>query len=235
MRSVDVCLSPDLINNYDLHSKLVVIVDILRATSCMTTGIACGVGSITPFESQDDCFAKKAEGYIVAGERGGKKIDGFDIGNSPFSYMEPQYKGADIAVTTTNGTRAIASASDADQIIIGSFLNLSAVVSYIKNQEKDVIVYCAGWKGRVSLEDTLFAGALCNQLDDFEPADDGVTIAVTQFLSSENDLLKTVSTSGHAKRLSKFNVIKDIAFCLEMDVYDVVPVIKNGTIINATA
>ena len=235
MRSVDVCLSPDLIDNYDLQNKLVVIVDILRATSCMTAGIACGVGSITPFESQEDCFAKKAEGFVIAGERGGKKIDGFDIGNSPFSYIKPQYKGANIAVTTTNGTRAIASASDADRVIIGSFLNLSAIVNYIKNAEKDVIVYCAGWKGRVSLEDTLFAGALCTQLVDFEYADDSVTIAVKQYQSSENDLLNTVRNSGHAKRLNKFNVIKDIEFCLEMDVYDVVPVLKNGTIINSTA
>ena len=108
MKTVDVCLSPDLMHLYDVRDKTVVIIDILRATSCMTTAFAHGINSITPFAKLEDCIAMKAKGYFTAGERDGKKVDGFDLGNSPFEYMEEKLKGKKIAFTTTNGTQAIA-------------------------------------------------------------------------------------------------------------------------------
>ena len=93
MPKVEVCFSPDLIERYSLDEKIVVVVDILRATSCMTSGIAHGVASIIPVATLEECKELQQAGYIAAAERGGQKVDGFDLGNSPFSYMNPEYTG----------------------------------------------------------------------------------------------------------------------------------------------
>src|SRR5882757_4175573 len=107
MRSIDVCVSPELMHLYDVQNRTVVVVDILRATSCMVTAFAHGATSITPFANLDECRDMKAKGYITSGERNGEKMPGFDKGNSPFEYAGDQVKGQRIAFTTTNGTQAI--------------------------------------------------------------------------------------------------------------------------------
>lgn len=230
-KSIYICLSPDLVHLYDLKGKIVVIVDILRATSCITTGLAHGVRSITPYESLEECRSMKQKGYYIAGERGGRKVNGFDIGNSPYSYMEPHLKDQKIAITTTNGTRAIEKSNDAEKIIIGAFLNLSAVENYLRLQESDVVILCAGWKGHINLEDSLYAGALALTLEsEFHYTDDAVLVAKALYKEMKGGMLHAIQNASHAKRLKKFNVIKDIEFCLTHDRYDVVPVLKNGEI-----
>ena len=231
MKSLDVCLSPDLISLYDLKGKITVAVDILRATSCITTGIANGIESIVPFASLDDCRAMRAQGYYIAGERGGEKVNDFDIGNSPFSYMEDYLRGEKVAVTTTNGTQVIDLSSESDEIIIGSFLNITAVAKYLKGKSNDVLIFCAGWKGRVNLEDTLFAGALVSMIEkDYVTSDDAVLIAKSLYQEHKLNMLGLILKSSHAQRLTKFNVNHDIEFCLTKDEYDVVPVMKDGRI-----
>src|SRR5688572_25235900 len=131
MKTIDVWLSPDLMHLYDVRDKTGVVIDVLRATSCMTRAFAHGINSVTPFAKVEDCIAMKAKGYFTAGERDGKKVDGFDLGNSPFEYMDEKLKGQKIAFTTTNGTQAIAKAIEAREIVIGSFLNLSAITKYL--------------------------------------------------------------------------------------------------------
>src|SRR5687768_8601493 len=165
MKKLDVCLSPDLMHLYKTDDRTVVVVDILRATSCMTTAFAHGIQSITPFAALEDCRAMKAKGYFTSGERDGKKVEGFDFGNSPFEYMSESLRGQMIAFTTTNGTQAIAKSMDAKEIVIGSFLNLSALANHIQSATDDILIVCAGWKGRFNLEDTLFAGALIEALE----------------------------------------------------------------------
>src|SRR5882672_9962544 len=107
MKSIDVCLSPELMHLYDVKDRTVVVVDILRATSCMVTAFAHGVDSITPFADLNACRVMKQKGYITSGERDGKMVDGFDKGNSPFEYTGADIRGKKIAFTTTNGTQAI--------------------------------------------------------------------------------------------------------------------------------
>ena len=187
MKTIDVCLSPDLMHLYDVRDKTVVIIDILRATSCMTTAFAHGINSITPFAKLEDCIAMKAKGYFTAGERDGKKVDGFDLGNSPFEYMEEKLKGKKIAFTTTNGTQAIAKAIEAREIIIGSFLNLSAVTSHLLESNNKVLLVCAGWKGKVNLEDTLFAGAIVDKVKDHIEPDCDAPLAAQHLYSMAKD------------------------------------------------
>ena len=231
MKTIDVCLSPDLMHLYKVHDKTVVVVDILRATSCMTTAFAHGIESITPFAKLEDALSMKSKGFYTAGERDGKKVDGFDLGNSPFEYMDQKLRDKKIAFTTTNGTQAIDKSRAAQEVVIGSFLNLSSVVRHLLFGKNNILIVCAGWKGKVNLEDTLFAGAVVEKLKDFiEPDCDAPLAAQRLYNMAKDDMVKFLSTSSHVKRLAKLNIHKDIEFCLTPDQYQVVPVLKDGVL-----
>ena len=230
--NLDVCLTPELLHLYPIEGKIVVVVDVLRATSCMTTAFAHGIKEIVPVKTVPECKTLKAQGFLAAAERNGVKQEGFDYGNSPFSYMSEEVKGKSLAMTTTNGTIAIKNAEKADQIIIGSFLNITAVKEYLKGENKDVLILCAGWKGRVNLEDTLFAGMLVEKLwNDFEVNHDGSLVAHSIYVNAGEDKLKFLNGCSHFRRLSKLNIQKDIEFCLQEDVYDVVPMVSGEKVI----
>lgn len=231
MKSLDICLSPDLIHLHEPEGRTAVIVDILRATSCMTAGIGSGVHHIRPFASLEECVSMREKGYLIAGERNGQKVDGFDLGNSPFDYMDVKVQGKNVAVTTTNGTVAIEKASGADEIIIASFLNISRVAEYILSLENDVLIICAGWKGKVNLEDTLFAGALTERLiPSFTLACDASGVALAAWQQMKGDLTGHILSSSHAKRLKRLSIEKDITYCLKSDEFDALPVLRNGSI-----
>jgi 2-phosphosulfolactate phosphatase len=228
MKSLDVCLSPDLIHLFDVQEKTIVVADILRATSCMVTAFAHGVGSIKPYADLETCRASKTADNFIAGERNGEKVEGFDLGNSPFEYMEPSLQGKSIHMTTTNGTQAIEKSKGAAVIAIGAFLNLSALAELVIKENRDLIIVCAGWKGKVNLEDTLFAGALSHLLKTkFNFSCDAPMLAEMVYLQAKNDLVSAVSGSSHVKRLNRLNIHKDIAFCLTPDQYSTVPVMHN--------
>lgn len=231
VQTIDVCLSPELMNLYSVEGKSVVVVDILRATSSMTTAFAHGVDSIYPVAKLEDCRAMKAKGYLVAGERDGEKVADFDLGNSPFEYMAENLKGKQIAFTTTNGTQAIAKSIGAKEIIIGAFLNLSAVAEHLIKSNNDILVVCAGWKGKVNLEDTVFAGALIDLLKDkFSLACDAPLAALHLYNCAKEDLTKFLNESSHVKRLNKLNIHDDMQFCLTLDKFNVVPVLTDGVL-----
>src|SRR5687768_687710 len=220
MKKIDVCLSPELMHLYKTDDRTVVVVDILRATSCMTTAFAHGIQNITPFALLEDCRAMKKQGYFTSGERDGKKVEGFDLGNSPFEYMDQKLKGQRIAFTTTNGTQAIAKALGAKEIVIGSFLNLSAVSNHITRGTDDVLIVCAGWKGRFNLEDTLFAGALIAMLGNHVELEcDAPQAALHLYSQAQGDLVDFLKNASHVKRLGNLKIIEDIKFCLTRDKY----------------
>jgi 2-phosphosulfolactate phosphatase len=171
------------------------------------------------------------QGFFTAGERNGEKVNGFDMGNSPFEYMSENIKGKSIAFTTTNGTQAIEKSKGAKEIIIGSFLNLSAIVEHLNSSDNDILIVCAGWKGKVNLEDTLFAGALIEKLGDrVKPECDAPLMALHLYEAAKNDLVGFLKNSSHVQRLNRLNIYKDIEFCLTLDQYDVVPVLKDGAL-----
>ncbi len=232
MRSIDVCLSPELISLYDIKGRIIVVIDILRATSCMTTAFAHGVKSILPVASLEECRKLKNEGFTCAAERDGKKEDGFDLGNSPFSYMEENLKDQNIAMTTTNGTLAITLSKDAKQVIVGSFLNLSALVDYLSGQNDNIILLCSGWKGKVNLEDSIFAGAVVEALQGkFAMECDAPLLAMHLYKAAKYDMADFLKDSSHVKRLRKLNIQEDIVFCLTKDKYDVIPVLQGKVLV----
>lgn len=231
MKTVEVCLTPDLIQHFSLKGKIVVVVDIFRATSCIVTGLAYGVNAIYPVATVEECKTFKKKGMIIAGERGGEKVNGFDVGNSPYEYMNDEFHGKDIAVTTTNGTQAILKSIGADQILIGAFLNLRAMADQILDMEKNVVIHCAGWKGMVNIEDTLFAGALINEIKSTHHASgDSAFIAENLYQLHHIDLLQAAHNSSHAKRLAAFGIEKDLDFCMEMSLYSIIPQYKDKMI-----
>ncbi|MBL7862091.1 MAG: 2-phosphosulfolactate phosphatase [Cyclobacteriaceae bacterium] len=232
MKTIDVCLSPELLHLYDLKDRTVVVVDILRATSCMVTAFANGAERIVPFANQEECLQMKNRGYITSGERDGKKVEGFDKGNSPFEYMGTQVAGKKIAFTTTNGTQAIEKSKSAKEIIIGSFLNLSSIVKYVLFSHNNILVVCAGWKGKVNLEDSLFAGALVERLKNYiEPDCDAPLAAQHLYNLAKSDMVEFLRHSSHVKRLQRLGIQKDIEFCLTPDQYNVIPKLVNNELV----
>ncbi len=232
MKELEICLTPDLIELYDLRGKVVVVVDVLRATSSIVTGLAHKVNSIRPVASLSECKDLQNQGYIAAAERGGMMVEGFDLGNSPYGFMMEQLEGVDIAMTTTNGTIAISKSRDAKQILIGSFLNFSSVVNYLKMQPNSVLIHCAGWKGRINMEDTLFAGAVAHALEgNCTVNTDAVLMAKSLFQQSKGDFLSFMANSSHVNRLKKLGLEKDTEFCLQMNKYNILPVLKRDHIV----
>lgn len=230
MNQVEVCLTPELIHQFNLSNKIVVAVDIFRATSCMVTGMAHGVKAIYPVATVEECLEKGTkEGMITAGERGGQKLEEFTIGNSPYEYMQDEFKNKSIVVTTTNGTRTILASLAADQILIGAFLNLRAVANHLVSSRKDVVIHCAGWKGTVNIEDTLFAGALIEEImATHKITGDPALMAHQLYKANSHDLMTISKESSHAKRLSTFGIGKDIEFCMNQSLYSVLPEFKEG-------
>ncbi len=232
MRTIEVCLTPVLIHQHDLSEKVIVVVDVFRATSCIVTGLANGVKSIRPVEEVEETKKWGEKGYVLAGERGGKKVEGFDMGNSPFEYQDESLKGKKIAISTTNGSQAILKSKEASLILIGAFLNLELLMEHLIQIPQNVVVHCAGWKGTPNLEDTLFAGALIDEtMEELSPIGDSALMAHRLFVSTHENLLRTALESSHAKRLKGFGIEEDLAFCMEESKYQVVPKLVGGELI----
>ena len=232
MPKIDVCLTPELLPLFKLEDNIVVVIDILRATSCMVTGLAHGISEILPVASLQESATYGLMGYITAAERNGMKMEGFDLDNSPFSYMDPVLYGKKICVTTTNGTKAIIQSSAAKKVIIGSFLNLKSVCDYLYIRGLDVILLCAGWKGQVNAEDTLFAGAIISYLkDSFQIGNDSGLISRDLYEIQKHRMLEYLKDTSHYKRLSRLNIHKDIEFCLQNSIYDCLPRLEKNIIV----
>jgi len=229
-----VCLSPALIPLYNVEDYIVVIVDIFRATSSICYGIENGAEAIIPVSLVEECAAYREKGldYLLAAERDGKVVEGFDFGNSPFSYTKEKVAGKTIVLTTTNGTHALHLSRAAKKIVIGSFLNLNSLSNWLKTQNENILLVCAGWKNNFNLEDTLFAGAVVEQLKagDFKP-DDAAIAANDLYQLGKHDLNEYLKKTSHSERLKKLGIEKDIEFCLQMDLTTAIPVLEGERLI----
>jgi 2-phosphosulfolactate phosphatase len=234
-RTVDVCLSPALFFLHDPSNSIVVVIDVLRATSSICVAFKHGVKSIVPVSSIEESLAYKEKGFLIGAERKGEMLEGFDLGNSPFSYMDEKVRDRNIALTTTNGTQAIQIAKGAYQVVIGSFLNLNTLCNWLRTQEKDVIMLCSGWKNAFNFEDTLLAGAIVKQLNgDFALTDhrDSALAAMHLYEMANNDLHGFLERSSHRKRLERLQIEEDIIYCLTPNQTDVIPVLVGDALYN---
>lgn len=227
--TIDVCVSPYLYPVYHREDTIVVIIDILRATSAMCTAFHHGVGKMIPVATIEEAQDYKQQGFLVGAERNGIQIEGFDFGNSPYSYMSEKLKGKTIVLSTTNGTQAIEAAKNAYKVVIGSFLNITRLCKWLQVQDKSILLLCSGWKNRVSLEDTLFAGAVTEMLMN-GPADfktgDGALSANYLYQSARRNPYRYMRNASHAERLAKLGLKEDIRYCLKPDQTNVIPVLE---------
>lgn len=230
-------LSPALLKLYDVSNSIVVIIDVLRATSTIATALYNGAKSVIPVDSVAKCIeiGRQIEG-ITAGERDGQIAEGLSYGNSPFEYPREFVGGKTLVLTTTNGTRLLHMALDkgAKEIITGSFPNLSAVCDHLVAAQQNVILGCAAWKDRVNIEDMLFAGAVIARIrNNFSINCDSSHIAETMFEKAKKDLFAFMkkNEASHYHRLMGFGLEKDIRYCLTADGANVLPIYEDGTLI----
>lgn len=233
MQQIQVCLSPALIPLFDLEGKIVVVTDILRATSAIVAGIYNGAESIVPVKGLEETLEYKKQGFLVAGERNGQIVAGFDFGNSPYRFLEKDIKGSKIALSTTNGTQAIKASESADLVLVGAFLNLAITAEYISKSYKDVVVVCSGWKDNFNMEDTLYAGALVESLvESHKHIDDSSLAAKILYKEAKSDLYAFIQNSSHFHRLQKLGIEEDIKLCMQLDKFPSLPMLKNGALVN---
>ena len=238
-RSVEVCFSPKLFRDVLTDGDFVVVlVDILRATTTICTAIANGAQAIIPVASPGEARRLKAEGYLVASERDGIQREFADLGNSAFSFTRDRIGGRTLVYCTTNGTRALEIARSASRIAIGAFINISALTTWLETQRKNVVVLCAGWKNRFCLEDTLFAGALTARLletGEFRTDCDSAHASTDLWSLAEGDVLGYIEKAAQRHRLQRLGLDDVIPYSFECDVVDVVPVFDGTAIRGAMA
>jgi 2-phosphosulfolactate phosphatase len=236
-RNLFTCLSPALIDLYDITNSVVVIIDVLRATSTITTALFNGATSVIPVSTVAKCIELgEAVGGITAGERDGKVADGLSYGNSPFEYPKSFVENKILVLTTTNGTKLLHMALDrgAPEVITGSFPNISAVCEYLINSERDVFLGCAAWKDRVNLEDTLFAGAVISRIKNhFNIHCDSSKLAENMFHEAGEDRFEFMKKreATHYQRLMRYNLERDIRYCLSDDGANVLPIFKGDRLV----
>ena len=234
MNRIEVCFSPGEYHLYEQDFDLVVVLDVLRATSAICTAMEYGVGQIIPVATLEEARSYKEQGYIVAAERGGQIVEGFDMGNSPYSYMDPNLKGKTVVLTTTNGTKAINMAKDKSTVVVGALNNLDALCAWIIDQKRDVLVLGSGWKDKFNLEDTICGGAiadLCLDSGKFYADEDSTVAAKFLFRSSRDNMFSFLKASSHRRRLRKLNLNEDVKYCLTPNNCTAIPILKNGSLV----
>lgn len=238
--SLNTVLSPALLDLYEVKDAIVVVIDVLRATSTIATALYNGASSVVPVDDIAKCITLgESLVGVTAGERDGKIAQGLQFGNSPFEYPKEFIKGKTLVLTTTNGTKLLhmALARGASHIITGSFPNYTAVCEYLLAQNQPVLLACSAWKNKVNLEDTLFAGAVIKKIkENFSVHCDASGIAETLFESASPDLYSFLKQKNatHYQRLTGFGLEKDLKYCLTFDSANVLPFYENEKLVTHT-
>jgi len=231
---IEVCYSPALFPYYENPDAIVVVTDILRASSAIVTAFMNGVERIIPVGTLEQAKAYKERGYMVAAERDGIVRDFADFGNSPYNFTSERVRGNQIVYSTTNGTNAIQLASSGCQVLIGAYLNVSALANHIRKQGKDLLVLCAGWKNKFNLEDTLFAGALVEMVledDHFHTICDATYGAIDLYDAAREDMMGYIEKVAQRHRLKQNNLDDVIGYCHQLDLTDLIPTLEENYLV----
>ncbi len=229
MNKIEVCVSPALYPYYENPDAIVVVTDVLRASSAIVTAFMNGVERIIPVGTLEEAKAYKEKGFMVAAERDGLVRDFADFGNSPYNFTPERVAGKQIVYSTTNGTNAIHLASSGSQVLIGAYLNLSALAKYIRKEQKDLLILCAGWKNKFNLEDTLFAGALAQLVledDRYQSICDASLGSIDLYNVAKDDMMGYISKVAQNGRLKKNKLDDVIGYCHEIDLTELIPVLN---------
>jgi 2-phosphosulfolactate phosphatase len=235
---IDIQFLPSPPHPHLLSDRMVVVMDILRATSVIVYAMSQGASEIIPLATVEEAFQMaKAfpRGFVLlGGERNNKEIPGFDLGNSPGEYAAERVKGKKLILTTTNGTRAFHGVSAGREVLAGSFLNIGAVARRCVESSRDVFIFPSGDEGNFSLEDTLCGGMLIDLItkQEKEPIflNDASYAAQIIYHRFKDDLLEAFHLSHHGKELIGRGFEDDLAYCAQIDITNIVPEFKDGVI-----
>lgn len=234
LKKVEVCFTPAVYHTFHNDNSIVVVVDILRATSAICTAFMNGVKRIIPVATLEEAQEYKKKGFMVAAERDGIVRDFADFGNSPYNFTADKIKDKEIVYSTTNGTNTIMMAAQSHKVLIGSYLNFSAVSEYVVKSERDLVILCAGWKQKFNLEDTLFAGALAKSVlkdKSYESVCDSTLAAIDLWNVANKNLMAYIEKVAQRHRL-KLNALDDvIEYCHTFDLTDKIPYLYNNYLI----
>ncbi|MCB2219203.1 MAG: 2-phosphosulfolactate phosphatase [Bacteroidetes bacterium] len=227
-RSIEICLTPGLFQFRQTRGELItVVVDIFRAGSSMCAALAHGFDKILPVSDVEIARKLKIQNkWMAAGERDGIKLDFADFGNSPVALSKAAPQQHPLILSTSNGTRAIEMAKKAGEIVIGTFNNMDALTSWLQKQDHPILILCSGWMGNLSLEDTLFAGALADNLlasANYKLVNDEALAALELWRIAKTDLNKVMETATHYKRLVQLGALDDIEYALSFNNTNVIP------------
>ena len=231
---VEVCFSPALFPEFMDNEAIVVVVDILRATSAICTAFMNGVKRIIPVGTLDEAKTYKDQGYMVAAERDGIVLDFADFGNSPYNFTSERVRGKEIVYSTTNGTSSIMMAKESYRVLIGAYLNISALADYILSEKRDLVVLCAGWKNKFNLEDTLFAGALCEKVlqgNGHHTICDSTKASVDLWNLARTNLMGYIEKAAQRHRLKKNQLDDVLDYCHTPDQTAIIPALKGSAIV----
>ncbi len=231
IRNIEVCFTPATYDVFKKDEAVVVVVDVLRATSAIVTAFMNGVKRILPVGTLEEAKDYKSKGYIVAAERDGVVRDFADFGNSPYNFTPENVGGKEIVYSTTNGTNSIMMAKHSHRVLIGTYLNHQALVDYIIKEDRDLIILCAGWKNKFNLEDSLFAGSLSRTLiqsGHFESICDSTVAAIDLWGVAEKNLMAYIEKAAQRHRLAKNGLDDVIEYCHTFDQTDIIPVLKEN-------
>ena len=233
-KHIEVCFTPGEYEYFKDEYEIVVVIDVLRATSAICAAFDNGVKSIIPVATVEEALEYKAKGYLVGAERKGQIVEGFDFGNSPFSFMKKELRGQEVVLTTTNGTKALDIAKNAETVVVGSLLNLDALCEWLEVQDKNILCLCSGWQDKFNLEDTICAGAISEYLvatGNFTSVEDSSIAAKYLYLSAWDRYMGFLKASSHRRRLKNLNLNEDIKYCLTPNQTNVIPILKDGKLV----
>jgi len=221
MTNLEICFSPVQWRALDverLRASACAVIDVIRATSTIVTALAHGASGVQPVAAVADAFAAKARdtGALLAGERGGQALPGFDLGNSPEDFTTGRVQGRPIILTTTNGTQALAACQGARAIVTLSFLNLDAVAARLREIGPPWIIACAGHEGEFGVDDAAVAGALAEALGQEHAL-------VSLYRSVRTELPEMLLGSAAGQELLKVGMEKDVPFCAQLNLFSIVP------------
>ncbi|MFA3782496.1 2-phosphosulfolactate phosphatase [Melioribacteraceae bacterium 4301-Me] len=234
---VNVFFSPANVDELFFSGKTTVVIDVLRATTVITTALHNGAREVIPVNTVD--FAMKVSGSafggqtILGGERNTKMIEGFNIGNSPLEYNAETVAGKSIILYTTNGSKAVVKAKFSENLFVCCFNNLSAIVKHLFNLDKDFLILCAGNSGAFSLEDTICAGRLVNDMLEINSSieiSDSAKAAVALNKTFGKNILKMLKESEHGQLLIQNGFADDLTYCANVDSIDIIPYYSTGVI-----
>lgn len=219
-------VAPGLVQAHDFEGCTAIVIDVLRATSTMLACLHAGAAAVRPMLTVNEvnaAFAAAPPGSAVrAGERGGLRIPGFELDNSPASATPDLVRGRTVLLTSTNGTSALLHARAATRVLIAGFVNVSAVCRAVVRDPRPIRILCAGTRDQPSLEDCLVAGAIVDQLSAARPLseDDGARLCLEAWrctLAQPGGLMRSMRSSRGARNLERLGFEADVEWCAQMD------------------